>query len=150
MNLFIVIFRDISGKGCLTAPSCGAKYPGYLMKTHPNLAHGERIQTTLCFSKGKTCCAKTQQIEIMKCKDFFVYKLPPACLKRGRYCGNGGKIVSWLCAEVLVFLLLPFVSQRSHVYVIAFTLGTKPDCNEKEILFGKIFKSFKFLRILTT
>lgn len=60
------------------------------MKTQPNLGHGERIQTTLCFSKGKTCCAKTQQIEIMKCKDFFVYKLPPACLKRGRYCGNGG------------------------------------------------------------
>ena len=85
--------RDTSGKGCLTSPSCGAKYPGYLMKTHPNhLGPGENVIDTLCFSNGKTCCAKTQKIEIMKCKDFFIYKLPAACIKRGRYCGNGGKI----------------------------------------------------------
>lgn len=96
---------DTSGKGCLTSPSCGAKYPGYLMKTHPNhLGPGENVIETLCFSNGKTCCAKTQNIEIMKCKDFFIYKLPAACIKRGRYCGNGA--------------------------------GSKPECDEKKILFG--------------
>lgn len=81
---------DGGGKGCLKSPSCGAKFPGYLMKKHPdNLQPGMSVQATVCFSKGKTCCAKTQQITIMKCKDFFIYKLPRSCLKRGRYCGNG-------------------------------------------------------------
>ncbi|XP_029194904.2 uncharacterized protein LOC114960656 [Acropora millepora] len=78
------------GKGCLMNPSCGAKFPGYLMKKHPeNLQPGTNFEATVCFSKGKTCCAKTQRIKIMRCKDFFIYKLPRSCLKRGRYCGTG-------------------------------------------------------------
>ncbi|XP_015770630.1 PREDICTED: uncharacterized protein LOC107349049 [Acropora digitifera] len=77
-------------KGSLMNPSCGAKFPGYLMKKHPeNLQPGTNFEATVCFSKGKTCCAKTQRIKIMKCKDFFIYKLPRSCLKRGRYCGTG-------------------------------------------------------------
>ncbi|XP_067020340.1 uncharacterized protein [Acropora muricata] len=78
------------GKDCLMNPSCGAKFPGYLMKKHPeNLQPGTNFEATVCFSKGKTCCAKTQRIKIMRCKDFFIYKLPRSCLKRGRYCGTG-------------------------------------------------------------
>lgn len=95
--------RGAGGKGCLTSPACGAKYPGYLMKTHPdNLKPGKSVQATLCFSNGKTCCAKTQQIEITKCKDFFIYKLPRACLKRARYCGNGGKVNDTVLWEVYI------------------------------------------------
>ena len=83
---------DQNGGGCLKSPACGAKFPAYLMKPHPdNLGPGDSAQATICFTTGKTCCGKTQHIEIKKCTGFFIYKLPPACLKRGRYCGNGGE-----------------------------------------------------------
>ena len=79
-------------RDCLTSPACGAKYPGYLKETHPDdLNPEESVQATVCFSDGKTCCAKTQQIEIMKCKYFFIYKLPRAPVRGARYCGTGGK-----------------------------------------------------------
>ena len=84
-------------------PSCGAKFPGYLMKKHPeNLQPGTNFEATVCFSKGKTCCTKTQRIKIMKCKDFFIYKLPRSCLKRGRYCGTGSelKFPKWIYSRI--------------------------------------------------
>nr|XP_058945375.1 uncharacterized protein LOC131773408 [Pocillopora verrucosa] len=83
---------DQNGGGCLKSPACGAMFPAYLLKPHPvNLKPGESAQATVCYTTGKTCCAKTQEIVIKKCSGFFIYKLPPACLKRGRYCGDKEK-----------------------------------------------------------
>jgi len=90
---------------CPKSPACGAVSPAYLLKPHPdNLAPGESKKATICYTIGNTCCGKTQQIMIKKCNGFFIYKLPRACIKRARYCGNGGQ--------------------------------EKPDCDEKELLFG--------------
>ena len=131
--------RDTSGKGCLTSPSCGAKYPGYLMKTHPNhLGPGESVIETLCFSNGKTSCAKTQNIEIMKCKDFFIYKLPAACIKRGRYCGNGSKI----CDRKTLVNRHSLLNSFGHTAVFEITILDSPNrlweyyiANNKELTF---------------
>ncbi|KAL9968000.1 hypothetical protein ACROYT_G026325 [Oculina patagonica] len=83
---------DLNGGGCLKSPACGAKFPAYLLKPHPdNMAHEESKEATICYTTGKTCCGKTQKIMIKKCTGFFVYKLPRACIKRGRYCGNKEK-----------------------------------------------------------
>ena len=91
--MYILFHREGGGKGCLMTPSCGAKFPGYLMNKHPeNFQPGMNVEATVCFSKGNTCCEKTLQIKIMKCKDFFIYKLPRSCLKRGRYCGTGSEL----------------------------------------------------------
>ncbi|KAJ7321196.1 hypothetical protein OS493_035173 [Desmophyllum pertusum] len=80
---------ETSGGDCLKSPACGAKFPVYLLKPHPdNLQPEESVQATICYTTGKTCCGKTQKIQIKKCTGFFIYKLPSACLKRGRYCGN--------------------------------------------------------------
>lgn len=86
-------YRDPNGGSCPTSPACGAVSPAYLLKPHPdNLAPGASKEATICYTIGKTCCAKTQQIMIRKCNGFFIYKLPRACIKRARYCGNGGTL----------------------------------------------------------
>lgn len=76
----------------MKSPACGAKFPAYLLKPHTNnLKPGESTQATVCYTTKKTCCGKTQYIVIRKCSGFFIYKLPSACLKRGRYCGDREK-----------------------------------------------------------
>ena len=89
-------YRDPNGGSCPTSPACGAVSPAYLLKPHPdNLAPGASKEATICYTIGKTCCAKTQQIMIRKCNGFFIYKLPRACIKRARYCGNGGTLLGF-------------------------------------------------------
>ena len=86
-------FSNSNGTYCITPPSCGAKFPGYLDGDHPaDLKVGESVKRTVCFSNGQNCCVRRQEIEILKCKDFFIYKLPKAPFRRARYCGNKGKM----------------------------------------------------------
>ena len=92
----ILSYSDPNGGGCPKSPACGAMSPAYLLKPHPdNMALGESKGATICYTTGNTCCGKTQQIMIKKCKDFFIYKLPRACIKRARYCGNRGTLLGF-------------------------------------------------------
>ncbi|CAH3189034.1 unnamed protein product, partial [Porites evermanni] len=91
---------DSNGTDCITSPSCGAKFPGYLDGDHPaDLKVGESVKRTVCFSDDRDCCVRRQEIEILKCKDFFIYKLPKVPFRRARYCGNKGQKEPEKCDE---------------------------------------------------
>ncbi|CAH3189036.1 unnamed protein product [Porites evermanni] len=92
---------DSNGTYCITPPSCGAKFPGYLDGDHPaDLKVGESVKRTVCFSNGRNCCVWRQEIEILKCKDFFIYKLPKVPFRRARYCGNKVFLLSMVLVSI--------------------------------------------------
>ena len=67
--------------------SCGTTVPGWMNGVHPS-QHGVTQEREICFNGGGgyTCASKTT-INVINCKDYFVYNLPniPGCK---RYCAE--------------------------------------------------------------
>ena len=58
-----------------------------LDKAHPTVAQG-KVTRKVCFNWSRGCCSWSNNIEVVNCELFYVYKLsrPPHCSLR--YCGS--------------------------------------------------------------
>ena len=58
---------------------CNTVYPGYLAsESHHPEEEGKTTQAKICFSYPSNSCYREMQIQIKKCKGFYLYKLPEA------------------------------------------------------------------------
>ena len=64
---------------------CGTVGSGWLNGTHPTEIEQE-IKQNVCFSLGSKTCAKSVEIKILNCFNYYLYYFPetPACMYR--YC----------------------------------------------------------------
>ena len=66
---------------------CGTYAPGWLNGTHPDKA-GQTIPGTVCFHFSSDKCYEKVSIEITKCDQYFVYRLPETPWCQLRYCAT--------------------------------------------------------------
>lgn len=71
---------------CVGEHRCQGDYAGWMKGSHPTVADG-KVQRTVCFSHDSNCCHWSQQIEVINCVWYYVYKLVPVSKCRARYCG---------------------------------------------------------------
>ena len=81
---------------CVSQPSCGTMFPGWLNDTHPTIADGA-VTRKVCFRGERGCCSLHVIIKVMNCSSYYVYELQ-RCLPfpwHCRYCGNAlaGKLI---------------------------------------------------------
>jgi Notch-like protein len=72
---------------CLPDGICGTLTPGWMNGTHPTVADGN-VTRKVCYTEYSDCCQYSNNIEVVNCGQYYVYKLspPPACYLR--YCGS--------------------------------------------------------------
>ena len=72
---------------------CGTYAPGWLQGKHPTQEEG-KVQRKVCYVDAGNNCSYENQIEVLNCCGFFVYKLKgtPHCWLR--YCAEKGKYQS--------------------------------------------------------
>jgi len=86
-------FTDAAGTmmptSCVPKQHCGTHAPGWLSSSHPTKV-GETVNGKVCFHWGSKCCLWHANIQVKKCKGFYIYKLARTPLCSLRYCGNAG------------------------------------------------------------
>ena len=72
---------------CVPQFRCGTSLTGWMNGTLPTVADGN-VTRTVCYNWIGNCCQKLNDIEVVNCGQFYVYKLckPPNCSYR--YCGS--------------------------------------------------------------
>ena len=78
---------------CPPTNRCKAHAPGWLEVGHPTVADGE-VTRKVCYTWNGNCCNWSNNIQVVNCGDFYVYKLVPPSACQLRYCGDG-KYVDW-------------------------------------------------------
>ena len=68
----------------------------------------------------------------MKCNGFFIYKLPRACIKRARYCGNGGTLLSFWYNVKESLLHVTVMENPSHKLKVYESYDTHHMSNAKQ------------------
>lgn len=71
---------------CVSHHRCEGDYTGWMRGSHPTVADG-KVKRSVCFSHNGKCCNWSQQIEVINCWPYYVYKLVPVSKCRARYCG---------------------------------------------------------------
>ena len=71
---------------CVSVYRCGTNAPGWMNGAHPTVADG-MVTRKVCYH-WSNCCALSNNIEVVNCGLYYVYKLsrPPGCTLR--YCGS--------------------------------------------------------------
>ena len=71
---------------CVPKNRCGTRAPGWMNGVHPTVAEG-KVTRKVCYS-WNNCCQASNNIEVVNCGLFYVYKLSrrPGC--NLRYCGS--------------------------------------------------------------
>ena len=72
---------------CVPVRRCGTHATGWMNGVHPTVSDG-KVTRKVCYSYSNNCCSWSNNIEVLNCGYFFIYKLskPPTC--RLRYCGS--------------------------------------------------------------
>jgi hypothetical protein len=73
---------------CVPDWRCGTHATGWLNGTHPTVADG-KVTRKVCYSYSGNCCYWSNNIEVVNCGQYYVYKLsttPHSCYLR--YCGS--------------------------------------------------------------
>ena len=72
---------------CTPENRCGTHATGWINGTHPTIAQC-KVTRKVCYSWSSNCCLWSNNIEVVNCGLYYVYKLsvPPSC--RLRYCGS--------------------------------------------------------------
>ena len=77
--------RNITNQ--VTHKHCNTRVPGYLTSGHHPEEEGKTIPAKICFHGGSYgSCAWKMQIQIKKCKGFYIYYLPEAPVCNARVC----------------------------------------------------------------
>jgi hypothetical protein len=71
---------------CTSHHRCQGDYTGWMNGAHPTIADG-MVKRKVCFSHEGNCCHWTNDIEVVNCGGYYVYKLGPPSKCRARYCG---------------------------------------------------------------
>jgi hypothetical protein len=72
---------------CVSKNRCGTAATGWMNGAHPTVADGKATRK-VCYSWGGNCCKWSNNIEVVNCGQYYVYKLsaPSGC--NLRYCGS--------------------------------------------------------------
>ena len=80
----------IMATSCVSQHQCGTHAPGWMNGAHPTVADG-KVTRTVCYHYFSTCCQWSNNIEVVNCGQYYVYKLlstPPEHPCNLRYCGS--------------------------------------------------------------
>ena len=71
---------------CLPKNRCGTQAAGWMNGVHPTVSDGN-VTRKVCYSYSNNCCSWSNNIEVLNCGYFYIYKLisPGSQL---RYCGS--------------------------------------------------------------
>ena len=71
---------------CVSSGRCGTSASGWMNGVHPTVAEG-KVTRKVCYNYD-SCCQWSNNIDVVNCGLFYVYKLsrPPVCTLR--YCGS--------------------------------------------------------------
>ena len=72
---------------CLPEYRCGTSASGWMNGAHPTVAQG-KVTRKVCFSLGGVCCNWSNNIEVVNCGQYYVYKLSPVPDCYLSYCGS--------------------------------------------------------------
>lgn len=75
---------------CVPINKCGTHAPGWMNGAHPTIDDGE-VTRTVCYHYFGHCCKWSNNIEVVNCGQYYVYKLmstPPSHPCNLRYCGT--------------------------------------------------------------
>ena len=72
---------------CVPEKKCGTQASGWMNGDHPKAASGN-VTRMVCYSWNSDCCRKSNEIEVVNCGQYYIYKLgdTPAC--PSRYCAS--------------------------------------------------------------
>ena len=72
---------------CVPKHRCGTYATGWMNGAHPTVAQG-MVTRKVCYNWNGNCCLWSNNIEVVNCGQYYVYKLskPPHCTLR--YCGS--------------------------------------------------------------
>ena len=73
---------------CVPKYRCGTDAPGWMNGAHPTVAEG-KVTRKICFSWYDGCCQYwSNNMEVVNCGQYYVYKLSPPSHCYLRYCGS--------------------------------------------------------------
>ena len=73
---------------CVSKLRCGTHATGWMNGAHPTVAQG-KVTRKVCYSWDSNCCNWSNNIEVVNCGQYYVYKLsPPSAGCTLRYCGS--------------------------------------------------------------
>ena len=72
---------------CVPTYRCGRNAPGWMNGAHPTVAQG-KVTRKVCYSWSSNCCQYSNNIEVVNCGLYYVYKLIPTRNCHFRYCGS--------------------------------------------------------------
>jgi hypothetical protein len=67
--------------------ACGTAAPGWMVEDHPAIIDGV-VGATICFSWANNTCLWQEQIQVVHCDGYYLYRLPNASTCSLRYCGT--------------------------------------------------------------
>ena len=72
---------------CVPYGRCGTYGTGWMNGAHPTVTDG-KVTRKVCYNYQNYCCRWSNNIEVVNCGQYYVYKLskPPTC--NLRYCGS--------------------------------------------------------------
>ena len=72
---------------CVPNQRCGTLAPGWMNGAHPTVAQG-KVTRKVCYNWSSNCCSWSNNIEVVNCGLYYVYKLSPPPICTLRYCGS--------------------------------------------------------------
>ena len=72
---------------CVSERTCGTHAPGWMSGAHPTVDDG-KVTRTVCYGWSGHCCRRSNNIEVVNCGLYYVYKLGPTPGCTLRYCGT--------------------------------------------------------------
>ena len=72
---------------CVSRERCGANAPGWMNGGHPTVDQG-KVTRKVCYNLFSICCLWSNNIEVVNCGQYYVYKLSPSPYCNLRYCGS--------------------------------------------------------------
>ena len=72
---------------CVSKRRCGTYATGWMNGAHPTVAQS-KVTRKVCYNWNNNCCQGSNNIEIVNCGQYYVYKLSPPPLCDLRYCGS--------------------------------------------------------------
>ena len=72
---------------CVPEKRCGTQGSGWMSGDNPTVANGN-VSRMVCYSWKGNCCRRSNEIEVVNCGQYYIYKLgdTPGC--PSRYCGS--------------------------------------------------------------
>jgi hypothetical protein len=72
---------------CVSKYRCGTSATGWMNGAHPTVANG-KVTRKVCYSWAGNCCNWSNNVEVVNCGQYYVYKLSPSPDCNLRYCGS--------------------------------------------------------------